>query len=111
MGDDVFCKIISGAIAQEPLYRDDTVIVINDIHPQAPVHLLVIPVQHVDSIADADEMLVGHMLKAAHTAAAKAGLSGYRLIINDGEDGGKVVPHLHVHVLGGRKLGPKIVAE
>jgi histidine triad (HIT) family protein len=115
MEGDVFCKIISGEIATEPVYRDEQVMVVNDIHPQAPVHLLVIPVKHVEGIADLgddSEGILSHMLRVAHQSAEKVGLDqGYRLIINEGEHGGKVVPHLHLHVLGGKKLGPKIIQD
>lgn len=115
MGDDVFCKIIRGEIPGEFLYRDDTVVVIRDINPHAPVHLLVIPVAHYEGVGDFaehDGELLGHMVRVAHRVAGEQGLAnGYRLIINEGEDGGKIVPHLHLHLLGGTKLGPKLVAE
>ena len=114
MIDDVFCKIISGELSADFVYRDDEVIVVKDIHPQAPVHLLIIPVKHfagIQDFAEGDGHLLGKMLRVAHDVAAKAGLDrGYRLIVNEGEHGGKLVPHLHVHLLGGKKLGPKIVA-
>lgn len=109
MGDDVFCKIISGEFAAEFVHKDDTVVVFKDIKPHAPVHLLAVPVNHVDGIGDADETVLGRLLRTAHEVAQKQGLRGYRLIVNDGEDGGKVVPHLHVHILGGKRLGPKLV--
>lgn len=113
MIDDVFCKIISGELTGEPVYRDDAVVVLKDIRPQAPVHLLVMPVAHADTIAEvADDALLGRMLRVAHEVAAQQGLEkGYRLIINEGEHGGKLVPHLHIHLLGGRRLGPKLVSS
>jgi len=115
MADDVFCKIIRGDIGGEFLYRDDSVVVIRDIHPHAPVHLLVIPVAHYEGIGDVPEqetMLLGHMVSVAHRIADQEGLvEGYRLILNEGEHGGKIVPHLHLHLLGGKKLGPKLVTE
>ena len=112
MIDDVFCKIISGQFKGDFVYRDDEVVVIRDIHPQARVHLLVMPIKHLGGMADADEHMLGHMMTVAREVAAKEGLDeGYRIIINEGEHGGKLVPHLHAHILGGRKLGPKIVAE
>ena len=88
--------------------------VIKDINPQAPVHLLVIPVKHfekIDDIKSKDASLLGKGLLIADKVAHDSGLGdkGYRLIINEGEDGGKLVPHLHIHLLGGKKLGPKIV--
>jgi histidine triad (HIT) family protein len=115
MIDDVFCKIISGELKGDFVYRDDEVVVVKDIHPQAPVHLLIIPVQHfsgIEDFAEHDGHLLGRMLRVAHQVAGEQGLEkGYRLIINEGEHGGKLVPHLHIHLLGGRRLGPKIVSE
>lgn len=115
MIEDVFCKIIAGEIPGEEVYRDDEVVVIKDIHPQAPVHLLVMPVKHVagiEELAEHDGHLLGKLIATAHRVATEQGLTkGYRLIINEGEHGGKLVPHLHVHLLGGKALGPKIVAE
>jgi histidine triad (HIT) family protein len=112
MIEDVFCKILQGELKAEFVYRDDEVAVIKDIHPQAPVHLLVMPVQHVDGVADATPALLGKLVATAHTVAQEQGLkNGYRLIINEGEDGGKLVPHLHLHLLGGKRLGAKLVKE
>ena len=115
MIDDVFCKIINGELASEFLYRDDEVVVIRDIRPHAPVHLLIIPVKHFDGIGDVTERdghILETMVRVAHRVAGEQGLTkGYRLIINEGEHGGKLVPHLHMHLLGGRALGPKLVAE
>lgn len=115
MADDVFCKIVRGEIPGEFLYRDDEVIVIRDINPHAPVHLLVIPVSHIDSVGDVPDdggALLGHMVRIAHRVAGEQGLEkGYRLILNEGEHGGKIVPHLHLHLLGGKALGPKLVSE
>ena len=110
---DVFCKIIKGELPSEVVYRDDEVLVIKDIHPQAPVHLLIMPIKHLTGLEDADEhdrAMLGKLLHVAHDMAKKQGLDkGYRLIINEGDHGGKLVPHLHVHLLGGKRLGPKIV--
>jgi len=115
MADDVFCKIMRGEIPGEFLYRDEELAVIRDINPHAPVHLLVIPVAHyegVGDIADGNTALLGHMVSVAHRIAGEQGLEkGYRLILNEGEHGGKIVPHLHMHLLGGKKLGPKLVNE
>ena len=115
MIDDVFCKIIKGELKGDVVYRDEHVIVLKDIHPQAPVHLLIMPVQHFDGIkdfAEHDGHLLGEMLRVADKVASEQGLEkGYRLIINEGEHGGKLVPHLHIHLLGGKRLGPKIVSE
>ena len=114
MIDDVFCKIIAGEIKADVVYRDDNFFVMKDINPQAPVHLLIVPVKHFENIDDiqADDVgLLGKGLMIADKVAHDAGLGekGYRIIINAGEDGGKLVPHLHIHLLGGKKLGPKIV--
>jgi len=115
MADDVFCKIIRGEIPGEFLYRDEEVAVIRDINPHAPVHLLVIPVEHFDGVGDIGPervALLGRMVSTAHRIASEQGLDkGYRLILNEGEHGGKIVPHLHLHLLGGRKLGHKLVNE
>lgn len=115
MEADVFCKIIAGDIPTEFVYHDEDVAVFADINPKAPVHLLIVPVRHYAGIADVSESdgkLLGHMLRIAHTIAGERGLDqGYRLIINEGAHGNKIVPHLHMHLLGGKNLGPKIVAE
>lgn len=115
MIDDVFCKIIKGELSGETVYRDDEVIVLKDIHPQAPVHLLIMPVAHyagITDFADHDGHVLGKMMRIADRMAHQSGLDhGYRLIINEGEHGGKMVPHLHMHFLGGKKLGPKLVKE
>jgi histidine triad (HIT) family protein len=115
MIDDVFCKILKGEIDGEFVYKDAEVAVIKDIHPQAPVHLLIMPVQHfagIKDFAEHDGHLLGKMLRVADQVANEQGLEqGSRLIINEGEHGGKLVPHLHIHLLGGRKLGTKIVRD
>jgi histidine triad (HIT) family protein len=115
MEQDVFCKILAGEIPIEFVYRDDDVAVFADINPKAPVHLLIVPVKHFTGIADVTEhdgAVLGHMLRVAHRVAQEKGLDqGYRLIINEGAHGGKVVPHVHMHLLGGKDLGPKIVAQ
>lgn len=117
MISDVFCKILKGELKADIVYKDDSFWVIKDINPQAPVHLLIIPVTHFTSLEDFMENdsddLLGKALKVAHKAAHHVGIAkrGYRLIINDGEDGGKLVPHLHIHLLGGKRLGPKLVKE
>lgn len=107
--DCIFCKIIDGQIPSEFLYEDDQVVVINDISPQAPVHMLVLPKKHVDSVAatsDADQALLGHMMRVAAKMAQQRGVdqTGYRLIVNTGRDGAQSVMHLHLHVLGGKQL-------
>ena len=113
MADDIFCKIIRGEIPTKPVYKDDDVWVIQDIHPQAPVHLLIIPARHftgLEDVAEHGEALLGKLFRTAHDMAKKQNLDkGYRLIVNEGQHGGKLVPHLHIHLLGGKSLGAKIV--
>lgn len=99
----IFCHIAAGGTATPFLYRDDDVVAFRDIQPQAPVHILVVPRRHMASLNDvSDERLLGRLLAAARRAAAVAGLEQYRLVINTGADAGQSVPHLHLHVLGGR---------
>lgn len=105
----IFTKIINREIPAEIVFENERVIVIKDIKPQAPVHLLVIPKNEINGISTAeneDKEVLGELLLAAKEVAAKSGVaeSGYRLVINDGSDGGQEVPHLHIHVLGGKKL-------
>ncbi len=108
--DCIFCKIIRGEIPSDTLQRDDSVIAIRDINPRAPTHVLVIPLEHVtylDTVPPENETLLGHMLLVGKDVARSEGVveSGYRLSINQGLDSGQLVPHLHLHVLGGRPLG------
>lgn len=110
MISDVFCKIINKELPAETVIEDEDFIVIKDIHPQAPVHVLIIPKKHLDiihEVSHADLDILGKMIIAAGKAAKKLGVekSGYRLILNQGVDAGQLVPHLHMHLLGGRKLG------
>ena len=114
--DDIFCKIIKGELDHDEdktVARDDDFMVIHDLHPQAPVHLLIIPVRHFESLADfkeKDAELLGKAFIMADKVAKKLGLdNGYRLITNKGEDAGQAVSHFHIHLLGGKPLGPKIV--
>ena len=105
----LFCRIIAGEIPAEFVQRDDRCVVITDIKPQAPTHLLVIPEEHIESLDDAsqkDEALLGHLLRVAARVADAAGLAegGYRTVINNGAGAGQSVFHLHVHVLGGRTM-------
>lgn len=115
MISDIFCKIIRGELPAEVIYKDSDFLVIKDINPQAPVHLLIIPVKHYFSLEDflesGDTELLGKALVTAHKVAHQTGIAekGYRLILNEGEYGGKLVPHLHIHLLGGKRLGPKLV--
>lgn len=116
MIEDVFCKIIKKEIPAEVVMEEEDWIAMKDIHPSAPVHILIIPKKHIEGIAEikeGDGELVGKLFLAANKVAKKVGLdeNGFRLIINQGEHGGQLVPHLHIHLLGGRKLGPKIVRD
>ncbi len=112
MISDVFCKIVRGELKSDEVYRDKEILAIRDIKPQAPVHILVMPIAHVESVADASPELLGKLVAAAHRIAVQEKLTkGYRLIINEGDHGGKLVPHLHIHLLGGKRLGAKIVAS
>ena len=111
--DCIFCKIAAGQIPSEFIYQDDDFVAFNDIHPQAPTHILIIPKKHIVSIAelaDDDVPLLGRMMAVAKHVAQELGLAqnGYSLIINNGPDGGQVVMHLHMHLLGGRKLPDKM---
>ena len=108
MSKTLFEKIIAREIPAAIVYEDDLVLAIRDINPQAPVHVLMFPKKPVTRIAEAtpdDHKLLGHILLKAAEVAKKLDLkSGYRLVINNGADGGETVPHLHVHMLGGRHL-------
>lgn len=104
----LFCRIVAGAIPAKRIYEDDLCLCFADINPQAPVHLLVIPKQHIASQAHAEEShhpLLGHLMAKAAEVARSSGLArGYRVVINTGADGGQTVDHLHLHVLGGRPM-------
>jgi histidine triad (HIT) family protein len=104
----LFCKIVDGTIPSTRVYEDDQCIAFADIHPQAPVHLLIVPREHIASLAEAaseHNALLGHLLWTASNLARQKGLAnGYRTVINTGADGGQTVDHLHVHMLGGRAM-------
>ncbi|MEX2467579.1 MAG: histidine triad nucleotide-binding protein [Gemmatimonadota bacterium] len=107
--DCLFCGIVEGRIPSNVIRQDERTLAFHDIDPQAPVHALVIPRKHVTSLDDADlgdGDLLGALLIAAQDVARKEGIaeSGYRTVINTGDDGGQAVGHLHVHVLGGRAM-------
>ena len=112
MEDCLFCKIIKGEIPSEKVYEDEEILAFRDIHPKAPVHILVIPKKHIASAKEIeieDEALIGKIYTAIKKIAQKEGLqNGYRIVNNCGEDGGQEVMHLHFHLLGGKKLGVKI---
>ena len=113
MSDCLFCKIISGEIPGKPVFENDRVYAFRDINPQAPVHVLVVPKEHIDSANEvtAENMdSVAACFRAIPAIAAAEGLTeGYRVINNCGEDGGQTVMHLHFHLLGGVKLGEKML--
>ena len=105
----IFCQIVAGKVPTEILYQDEEIIAFRDIEPQAPVHLVIIPRRHIASLAhipEAELPLIGHMVNTANKLAKREGIleKGYRLAISCGEDGGQGVPHLHMHLLGGRRL-------
>lgn len=108
MPETIFSKIIDRTIPARIEYEDDRCLAFHDVAPQAPTHVLVIPKKAIRSLADLeppDEGLVGHLVVVATQLAAKLGLGdGYRLVVNCGRDGGQSVDHLHVHLLGGRRL-------
>lgn len=107
--DCVFCEIVAGKIPADIRYQDKEVIAFRDINPVAPTHLLIIPRKHIPSLAhlpDAETPIIGHMAKIANQLAREEGISesGYRLAISCGQQGGQEVPHLHLHLIGGRQL-------
>ena len=109
MDDCVFCNIVNKTLEAQSLFENEDLIVIRDILPKAPVHLLVIPKKHIVSVHNIevkDEKLLGEMILVAKDMAEKFGVgeTGYKLIFNVGRDGGMVIPHLHLHLLGGKKL-------
>ncbi len=109
----VFCRIVAGELPGDTLYQDDQIMAFRDINPLAPVHVLIIPKRHITSLAalaDDDTTIIGHMVRVANQLARQEGVAekGYRLVISSGEDGGQVVPHLHMHLLGGRRLSDRL---
>ncbi|MBW4651178.1 MAG: histidine triad nucleotide-binding protein [Kastovskya adunca ATA6-11-RM4] len=108
MSETIFSKIIRKEIPADIVYEDDLALAFKDINPQAPVHILVIPKKTIVQLATAesdDHAVLGHLLLTAKRVAEEAGLSnGYRVVINNGADGGQTVDHLHLHILGGRSL-------
>ena len=107
--DCVFCNIATGIIPSQFLYEDDEVLAFPDLHPQAPVHILIIPRKHIQSLnhlSDAEMSLFTRMIRAAQQVAKDKGIfdKGYKLVINTGKEGGQVIQHLHLHLLGGRHL-------
>mgnify|MGYP004596075927 FL=1 len=114
MENCIFCKIINGEIPSEKVYEDDSVLAFKDINPAAPIHILVIPKKHIESLLklqDEDMELVGKLHKVINKLAKQLDIEkeGFRVIVNCGKDAGQEVMHLHYHVLAGKKLGDKIV--
>ena len=106
----LFEKIIAGEIPTQIVYQDDQCVAFRDIDPKAPIHILIVPRRAIPRMAAAapeDEALIGHLLVTAAQIARQEGIAdtGFRLVINNGPDGGETVPHLHVHLLGGREMG------
>lgn len=109
MNDCLFCKIVSGEIETNMIFEDEDVIAFPDINPQAPIHILIIPKKHIPSVSEADEgdiPILGKILYRASQIARQEDIeeTGYRLVINNGENAGMEVDHLHLHLLGGRKM-------
>ena len=107
--DCVFCRIVAGEIPADIVYQDKALLAFRDINPQAPTHILIIPKSHIASLAEITakhQALMGRIVLLARDLAEKEGVSGrgYRLSVSTGPDGGQLVPHVHFHLLGGRKL-------
>lgn len=103
----IFTKIINQEIPADIVYEDDTCLAFKDINPQAPVHILLIPKKEISSVQEVkseDQQLMGHLMTKVPEIAKKLNLASYRLVVNTGEDAGQTVFHLHIHILGGRKL-------
>ncbi len=105
----IFCKIVAGEIPADILHQDKEAIAFRDINPQASTHIVIIPKKHIPSlvhVTESESPLIGHMVNITNQLAKREGISatGYRLVINCGEQGGQLVPHLHMHLLGGQKL-------
>lgn len=112
----IFSKIITKEVPSTTVYQDDRVTAFKDINPLAPVHILIVPNKEIptmDDVTPEDEAVLGHMLVVAKQIAREQGIaeSGYRLIVNCRDDGGQEVYHLHIHLLGGRKLGPMLARK
>lgn len=112
MSDCLFCKIARGEIPSRKVYEDDEVYAFHDIHPVAPVHFMLIPKSHLDSLAQAEQQhaaLLGKMMTLAPRLAVEQGLSnGFRTVINTGKGGGQEVFHLHIHIIGGGNIPPMV---
>ena len=112
--DCLFCRIVNKEISSQIVYEDEEIMAFKDIHPAAPIHILVIPKKHISSVVDLsieDELLIGKIYTTINKIAKELGFSenGFRVIVNCGKDGGQEVGHIHFHLLAGKKLGAKIV--
>lgn len=109
MNECLFCKIINNQIPAQKVFENEEVCAFKDINPQAPIHILIVPKTHisrVENLSNSDTDVIGKTLYYASVIAKEQGLnSGYRLVINNGEDGLQTVEHIHIHLLGGKKLG------
>lgn len=104
MSDCIFCKISQNEISSESVYEDHDIKVFKDLHPKSPVHLLIIPKEHIQSVAHLEEnhsTIISKLIYTAKKVAEEQGLAGYKLIFNVGKEGGQVVDHLHLHLMGG----------
>jgi histidine triad (HIT) family protein len=114
MADDcIFCRIVRKEAPSRPIYEDHDLVAFPDMNPVAPVHVLIVPKEHMVNLNDVgknDVGLLGKMLRLSAKIANDRGIadSGYRVVINNGDDGGQVVPHLHLHLIGGKPLDPKM---
>ncbi|WP_411814519.1 histidine triad nucleotide-binding protein [Dehalococcoides mccartyi] len=109
----IFCQIVKGEIPAQIVYKDEDLVAFKDINPQSPVHILIIPRRHIANLTELDEAdseLAGKMILLAGKLVREMDISesGYRLVINSGREGGQVVNHLHLHLLGGRQLGGQL---
>lgn len=107
MGDCLFCKIVAGELPCNKIHEDDEFLAFYDIHPKAPVHALVIPKKHIDTLADADDaVLLGNLMESVRSVAKILDVeqAGYRVVINVRDGGGQEIYHLHAHILGGKRL-------
>ena len=109
----IFCRIVAGEVPSDIVYQDEDFLAFRDISPQAPTHVVIIPKIHITSLAQLTEEqqeLAGRLIIIAKKLAKKEGIAkrGYRLVINCGPEGGQLVPHLHLHLIGGRKLGDRL---
>lgn len=107
MEECIFCKIIAGEIPSDKVYEDDMMIAFKDVSPAAPVHVLLVPKKHTDSIVTADKEVVAYMMNKVGAIASSLGLEerGFRLVTNKGLEAGQSVNHLHFHLIGGKELG------